>query len=445
MGAHGSFSVALEGTSERRYTTLLLISFRKAASMSLRNAVLVSLFCVVLCGPTILLCAEKGGVGLPYWITAEDAIYLSGDGTKGNISHNLNIQAFSNGVLQEEIQKTFEARIPLKAIVMMSNASLQRCAIELSNTLFSWESYPTYYGSEILLHQKESRLSDTPATMDSKTLKQIDSGVEAAEQFAAKHPRLSTFLFVPPDSTTMQSPTVVSQFSNPLTYDDLMDHIQSATLHTEVIDGQIGYDEFVANWYKTDHHWTALGAYNAYTRIIEAIASSENPRSIARTLAYDEPSSWGTFARRGLIDSISDETSDVVLEDEPTFRVTIDGETKGDNELLLHRQLYREARWDAHRYISRYGEFFHKNYGLIQIECPESSDRPELLIVADSYANSFERFMACHFSAVWVIDPRFAKEGLDSFLETHPKIDSVLFLMMQESLGSEDFLKYMGA
>lgn len=197
--------------------------------MSLRNAVLAFLFCIVLCGPTILLCAEKGGVDLPYWITAEDAIYLSGDGTKGDISHNLNIQAFSNGKLQEEIQKTFEARIPFKAIVMMSNASLQRCAIELSNALFSWESYPTYYGSEILLDQKESRLSDTPATTDAETFKQIDSGVEAIEQFAADHPRLFTFLFVPPDSTTMQSATVVSQFSSPLTYDDLMDRIQSAT------------------------------------------------------------------------------------------------------------------------------------------------------------------------------------------------------------------------
>lgn len=46
--------------------------------LSVRTVLFPVVMCLLLCGPGLLLVAERMDAGLPPWLTAEDATYLSG-------------------------------------------------------------------------------------------------------------------------------------------------------------------------------------------------------------------------------------------------------------------------------------------------------------------------------------------------------------------------------
>ena len=68
------------------------------------DAIVSILFLFVLFGPIVLLETELTSINLPSWITSEDAKYLSGGKTDGNIKANLTIEGFTSKNLQNALE-----------------------------------------------------------------------------------------------------------------------------------------------------------------------------------------------------------------------------------------------------------------------------------------------------------------------------------------------------
>ena len=112
-----------------------------------------------LLGPAGIIVSDRIGLDLPDWATAEDSKYLVGGIAPVDVADNLSFDDFIDEKLQGAVESKIENWIPGKASALITNAKLQRAGIELSNLVFQWECYPTYYGSRTIFIPSQDALS----------------------------------------------------------------------------------------------------------------------------------------------------------------------------------------------------------------------------------------------------------------------------------------------
>ena len=172
-------------------------------------------------------------------------------------------------------------------------------------------------------------------------------------------------------------------------------------------------------FYKTDHHWTTLGAYYVY----QAWAKSRglSPLSLS---AYTRDAM--TTAFRGTIESkVGGKTDADAIE-----RFVPKEEPQNYAYQLIYNQgsetsddLYHTEVLDTK---DKYAVFFGGNQPVIQAKVENSSSR-KLLIIKDSYANCFAPFAFHEFSQVDMVDIRYFNSSLEEFIQNGDYTD-LLFL-----------------
>lgn len=172
-------------------------------------------------------------------------------------------------------------------------------------------------------------------------------------------------------------------------------------------------------FYKTDHHWTTLGAYYVY----QAWAKSRglSPLSLS---AYTRDAM--TTAFRGTIESkVGGKTDADAIE-----RFVPKEEPQNYAYQLIYNQgsetsddLYHTEVLDTK---DKYAVFFGGNQPVIQAKVENSSSR-KLLIIKDSYANCFAPFAFHEFSQVDMVDIRYFNSSLEKFIQNGDYTD-LLFL-----------------
>ena len=114
--------------------------------------------------------------------------------------------------------------------------------------------------------------------------------------------------------------------------------------------------------------------------------------------------------------------SDVQVKDKST------GEVSG---------LYNSSALDG---TSKYDYFLGGNKAYLKIE---SGDKPRLVLIKDSFANSLVPFLSLHFN-IDLIDPRYLREPLDRLLNSiydEGDIHALLILYNPETLCADAGLK----
>lgn len=409
----------------------------------MRNACFALILCASLAGPSLLLLADSVDVDLPSWVTTEDAAYLSGGIEKANVAKVANLEGFRDGKLQKEIEKEIGNNIPCKAMALLTNATLQRSAIAASDALFRWGCYPTHFGSDLLVDANNGRLFDAPERKSEALEEKLRTVANELEAFAERNRDVQVYLYFAPDSQNVSgSPTskLVSEFAS---YKDMLSIFKREGGNVTVVDGDVSYGQFEQQWYKTDHHWNIAGAYEACRRIASAMHLDDAILQEYMAVTYDPPSFFGAYSRRALFGSSNDVITDFIPNDVDSLKVSIDGEPS-DYQSLAHSDMYERGGWNSNRFANRYAEYFHTDYGLIEIANEEVTDKGELLIIADSYSNCMERYLALNFSKTYVLDPRHTDVTADDVLDEHPGINKVLVLMRRTNLTSDDTIKAFG-
>lgn len=380
---------------------------------------------------------------LPSWLTAEDAKFLSGGVVEADVLSALSLDGFISGKLQQSLENEVGNSIPAKAKALLWNAKLQRNAIALSNVLFRWDCLPTFYGSVLVAVPGDGRLLEV-AHKDTAEAEHLSNSMAAAyEAFAGRHQNLRTFVYFGPDSLNVEGTPTAALMSKPLTYDKIAEPFFRLASSFTMIDGNVPYKEFRETWYKTDHHWSIEGAYRAYCKIAEKMGFGDEIVKPSGSVEFQTPPFYGSLSRRSLDSDYWDFIADYDI-DFPDFDVTINGK-KRSFESLAHHDLYeKNKKIVENRFANRYAEYFHNDYGLIEMDNPSAQSDRVLLIVGDSYSNCMERFMAVHYSKTYVLDPRHQDGSIDSFLEEHDDVDDVLFVMRSTNLLSDRTREALG-
>ena len=186
-------------------------------------------------------------------------------------------------------------------------------------------------------------------------------------------------------------------------------------------------DEYI--FYRTDHHWTSLGAYYAYTALTDAM-DIEPETDFDRRVVSD--SFYGAVYSSSAITWVEPDSVEIFRE--PSEGVTVSKLSRGsfiDSPVYAFEFLEKK---------DKYSMFMGGNTGLLQIHT-ENADSPSLLILRDSFTDSLIPFLLPHFSELHVLDLRYYPMNLklsDYIAEHNP--DMMLICYGLHNFGVDNFI-----
>lgn len=168
-------------------------------------------------------------------------------------------------------------------------------------------------------------------------------------------------------------------------------------------------------YYRTDHHWTSLGAYYTYCEWAERMGFVPFGKK-EFDIEMAEDAFYGTLASKV---NVSLKPDEIFLWEKKDASYTLAYDMSDD----IRHTLYDR---DALAKRDKYKVFLGGNYGLVQIDTSLKNNR-RLLVIKDSFGNSFVPFACNHFETSYVADLRYLNINIDAFME-EMKITDLLVL-----------------
>ena len=159
-----------------------------------------------------------------------------------------------------------------------------------------------------------------------------------------------------------------------------------------------------ALYYRTDHHWTSMGAHTAYRSYMEMLGRSYTPKEDFG-IEYYGGFLGSTYSRSGLWLTDSE---NVELWRSDTVLTVTNSETED-----LHQGVFYEQRLEE---LDKYTVYLDGNHSLVRIKNPQKTGSGKLLVIRDSYANCLGTFLAESYEAVVLVDLRYYKKPVTELL-----------------------------
>ena len=185
-------------------------------------------------------------------------------------------------------------------------------------------------------------------------------------------------------------------------------------------------------YYRTDHHWTTLGARYAYQSAAGQMGLPGAENGEEKKLYPVSDSFQGTLAARSGY-RVPDDTIEVYWPDQKEELVVtyVQEQTKSASLYAAEKLKTRD----------KYGMFLNGNHPLTEIRTMASTGR-KLLFIKDSYANCFVPFLTGDFEEIVLVDPRYYYDSAEKLMKQYGFTD-VLFLYNLNTFLEDDVLHYV--
>lgn len=255
-------------------------------------------------------------------------------------------------------------------------------------------------------------------TVGESTQKQLDKNVNAVTEFAAKYPGKVTFLLAP--SASVIYPEELPLGAPMVDEDGMLDEIFAKVGTTaSVLDLRSVFTEHKDQYlyFKTDHHWTPAGAYLAYQQFCAVKGLTPFDTSAHEAVTIENFQGTHYSATR-LWNVENDSITYYPLENTMTIF-----QTTGEAQ---YEPLSTENLINTDKFATRdkYAAFLDGNNGYSVVQ---GNGTGSILVVKDSYANSFVPYLTENYAKIGVVDFRNFRYGLDSTIEKEG-YDEVLIL-----------------
>ena len=171
-------------------------------------------------------------------------------------------------------------------------------------------------------------------------------------------------------------------------------------------------------YYKTDHHWTTLGAFYAFQAAAPSLGIegdlSGNYVSYAVSDSFN-----GMLASKSGVNLGEKEQIDIYVPTEEDTDLIIDYVDEGKRSTSLYDSSKLKEK-------DQYTVFLGGNSSLLDIRTVSTSTK-RLLLVKDSFANSFIPFLTPYYREIVVVDPRYYSGTINDLMDSY-RISEVLFL-----------------
>ncbi|MBM6676248.1 hypothetical protein H6A07_05765 [Olsenella uli] len=177
-------------------------------------------------------------------------------------------------------------------------------------------------------------------------------------------------------------------------------------------------DEYV--YFRTDHHWTQLGAYYVYVELCEQMGIEPVDLADQETMRFD-----------GFLGTYYSQIRDAAMAANPDY---VEAHVpNGTNDMTYWDKNGTEVQanvitdvtgWNQ---ASLYNTFIAGDQPLEHIHNPKKDDGSSVLVIKDSYGCAFTPLLVDNFEDVWVIDFRYSDENIPAFVREHG-IQNVVFV-----------------
>lgn len=264
---------------------------------------------------------------------------------------------------------------------------------------------------------KKGQLMEEIATPDQE---QLNANLKSMKSFAQSYPDINTSVMLVPDAanvlknrlpalaTVADQNRMFSQAKRELGESiNWIDVTSSLKKHT---------DEKI--FYKTDHHWTSLGAFYAFGDAVESLNIKSD--AVSNFVAYPISTTFnGTLSAKAGCRLGEKEQIDIYVPKDSDADILVS---------YIDEQKKTASLYDSSKLKTRdrYGVFLGGNTSVIDIKTTSEESR-RILIVKDSFANSFIPFLTPYFREIVVVDPRYYSGTIQDIMDSY-RITDALFL-----------------
>ena len=181
-------------------------------------------------------------------------------------------------------------------------------------------------------------------------------------------------------------------------------------------------------YYRTDHHWTSLGAFYGANAIFEAMGLEPlNLSDYAKTTVTDQ--FFGTIFSASGVRWVRPDAIDTYVPGDGVQVTSYFGSQPEEGSLYVDSYLAVK---------DKYSYFLGGRQPLCIIQT-EHTDAPKVLVVRDSYSDSLAPFLTERFSEIHLFDPRNNLNSVQGYVEEHD-IDTVLVLYSFQNFATDQNL-----
>ena len=171
-------------------------------------------------------------------------------------------------------------------------------------------------------------------------------------------------------------------------------------------------------YYKTDHHWTTLGAFYAFQATAPSLGIEGDLSG--KYVSHAVSNSFnGMLASKSGVNLGEKEQIDIYVPTEEDTDLIIDYVDEGKRSTSLYDSSKLKEK-------DQYTVFLGGNSSLLDIRTVSTSTK-RLLLVKDSFANSFIPFLTPYYREIVVVDPRYYSGTINDLMDSY-RISEILFL-----------------
>lgn len=269
------------------------------------------------------------------------------------------------------------------------------------------ESNGVYIGKEGTLLE----IQDTPDMVS------VDKNLEAIKAFGQRHSDLNTVMTLVPNAA------YICEQLRPLGA-PVRDQGEDISHAKEVVGMSVNFVDLTETmtahkeeqiYYKTDHHWTSLGAKYAFDTLAASLGIA-NPAKEYTVYPVSHTFS-GTLASKSGYNK-SEDTIEIYVPKTTNISYMVEYV----DEAVKSSSMYVS---DALEQKDQYEVFFGGNHTRVDISTPITENK-NLLILKDSYANCFIQFLTPYFRTITMIDARYYYDDIDKLIKDNGITDILI-------------------
>ena len=172
-------------------------------------------------------------------------------------------------------------------------------------------------------------------------------------------------------------------------------------------------------YFRTDHHWTALGAYYAYTALCEEMGIEPEKLEEYETREFE-----------GFVGSFYNDTKNESLKKHPDVITAY--LPKSEAKMHVTPAKGQDYDWDIIYDVSAYGAslkystFIASDNPFTEITNQTLTDESACIVVKESFGNAIVPFLVDHYQHVYVVDYRYWQGNLSKLAEEKKAKDVIL-------------------
>ena len=299
------------------------------------------------------------------------------------------------------------------------------------------ESHGVTYGDDHYLMEKLEIVEDQnyPANAGTNIVKQtaLDRSNGMVSSFLQMYDQPITFSLVPNSYAILEDevPTGFPGADQQAYTQQIYRTLSEVDDQLEIVDFSDALsqhkDEYI--YYRTDHHWTTLGAYYAYVAYCEQ--KGLTPVSLEELKENKVEDFYGTFYSKAKRPGQDSDT--ITWYDVPVDEFAFVANTKEDPQLLELGEMVEEdglqllsvdSMMDERKFQTRdkYAAFMWGNSGYVKIKSSHNLDHQDgktsrLLLFKDSYANSMIPYLTYNYDEIIVVDLRYMAKNVSELMK----------------------------